>query len=326
MEMIPDQDGKLRAILSARLNRLAFGLVRNGTTGALPETVDAELARVLGKVEPEDLDRYHRIAEIAVQLFLAVGDKPQMRTLRQQRTEAERYLGFTKAAEALHGAQSLEDFQRLLPQVDLGRTYGCSDSPISPFPLGWTMSARGNVLPRVQAMLDAGAPLDLATKPHEFTILHEMAMAGAKGWEKRLSLLRLLVRHGANLEARDRFGRTPLLCAIGEGSLDDMRLFLAAGSDVRACAEITTLMFAADNPAKMLLLLDSGADPQQKAADGRSLSGYLRNALLQAEDWLNQQPMKKRAGSVYERLRDARAASLALIERLLAANGISPPL
>lgn len=311
--MISDENGKLRAVLSARLTQLAFSLVRNGTVEALPRAVNSELARLRERLEPEDTDRYQRIAAIAVQIFLNIEDSERVRALRRQRAEAERYLGFSAAAEALHRAQSCEDFLRVLPQVNLGRTYGCSYSPISPFPLIWAMSARANALQRVQAMLDAGVRLDLVTQPIGLTVLHEMAMAGAKGWEKRLSLLQLLIKNGAKLETQDFGGRTPLLCAIAMGSLDDLQLFLAAGADVRASTNNTLLMIAADSPAKMRLLLEHGADPSQRSADGQDLLGYLRQSLAQAESWLMEQPAKKRAGSTYEKRRDARAASLELL-------------
>lgn len=313
MDMISDENGKLRAALSARLTRLAFFLVRNGTVDALPRAVNSELARVRERLEPEDTDRYQRIAAIEVQILLNVENSERVRALRRQRAEEERYLGFSAAAEALHRASSYEDFLRVLPQVNLGRTYGCSYSPISPFPLIWAMSARINALQRVQAMLDAGVRLDLATQPIGLTILHEMAMAGAKGWEKRLSLLQLLLENGAKLEAKDHFGRTPLICAIAMGSPDDLRLFIAAGADVGASIDITPLMIATDSPSKMRLLLEHGADPLQKAADGQDLLGYLRQSLAKAESWLMEQPAKKRAGSTYEKRRDARAMSLDVV-------------
>ena len=75
----------------------------------------------------------------------------------------------------------------------------------------------------------------------------------------------------------------------------------------------TCLMLAADSPKKMQLLLDHGADPAQKAADGCGLAEHLRKELAQAEIWLMERPEKKRAGSHYEKMRDARAASLAMI-------------
>jgi ankyrin repeat protein len=183
----------------------------------------------------------------------------------------------------------------------------------------------------VQAVLNAGARLDLTTKFERLTVLHWIAKSRRKGRDKRLAILRLLVLKGADLEARDRFGRTPLHVAITEGAVEELALFLDAGADARAIvmnplpfrferAEITTLMLAADDPEKMRLLLEHGADPAQRCGDGWDLLSHLRKELAQAEQWLMERPEKKRAGSQYERLRDARAASLALIEPLVAAQ------
>ena len=75
----------------------------------------------------------------------------------------------------------------------------------------------------------------------------------------------------AALEARDRWGRTPLLRAIVEGSLSEICVLLEAGADANATlqgdtaqcfdAGETALMLAAPEPEKLIVLLDNGADP-----------------------------------------------------------------
>ncbi len=246
-------------------------------------------------------------------------------------SELTAYQGFTAAAERLHRARGIDDFMATLPEVDLSRLYGSGNFRISPFPLIWAVEARDKALERVQAMLNAGARLDLTTKFERFTVLHWMAQSRRKGHDKRLAILRLMVLKGADLEARDRFGRTPLHVAITQGSAEDLALLLDAGADARAMSwnplpfphertDLTTLMMAADEPDKMRLLLDHGAEPAQRCGDGWDLLAHLRKELAQAEQWLMERPEKKRAGSQYERLRDARAASLALIEPLVAAQ------
>jgi ankyrin repeat protein len=246
-------------------------------------------------------------------------------------SELTAYQGFTAAAERLHRAKGFDDFMAALPQVDLSRLYGSGNFKISPFPLIWAVEARDKALERVQALLNAGARLDLTTQFERLTVLHWIAQSRRKGRDKRLAILRLLVLKGADLEARDRFGRTPLHVAITQGSVEDLALFLDAGADARAIvlnplpfpherAEVTTLMMAADDPDKMQLLLDHGADPAQRCGDGWDLLSHLHRQLAEAEQWLMERPEKKRAGSTYERLRDARAASLALIEPRLPAR------
>ncbi len=145
--------------------------------------------------------------------------------------------------------------------MDLSRLYGSGNFKISPFPLIWAAEARDNALERVQAMLNAGARLDLTTRFDRFTVLHGMAQSRRKGRDKRLAILRLLVLKGADLEARDRYGRTPLHLAITQGSKEDLALFLEAGADARAISvnplpfphertDLTTLMMAADDPTR----------------------------------------------------------------------------
>ena len=75
----------------------------------------------------------------------------------------------------------------------------------------------------------------------------------------------------AALEARDRWGRTPLLRAIVDGTLSEVRALLEAGADANAAlcggtalcfdAGETALMLAAPEPDKLRLLLEHGADP-----------------------------------------------------------------
>ena len=75
----------------------------------------------------------------------------------------------------------------------------------------------------------------------------------------------------AALEARDRWSRTPLLRAIIDGTLSEMRILLDAGADPNATLTGTTaicfdagetaLMLAAPEPEKLRLLLEHGADP-----------------------------------------------------------------
>jgi ankyrin repeat protein len=87
------------------------------------------------------------------------------------------------------------------------------------------------------------------------------------------------------IEARDQWGRTPLLRAIVDGTLADMRALLDAGADVNAALDgitalgfepgETALMLAAPEPAKLALLLQHGADPQQ-GPHGGLLSWILR--------------------------------------------------
>lgn len=261
--------------------------------------------------------------------------KEEWSSLTRQIKILTAYGGFTAAAEVLHKAKDFDAFCAALPGVDLSRTYGGFSETFPPFPLIWAMEARDRPVERVQAMLRAGVRLDTTTKHFSITVLHWIGKSKRKGREKRLACVRLLVLKGAELEAHDFFGRTPLHVAIQEGSVDDMAVLLAAGADVRALSGDrefgpidgllrTVLMKAAHDPAKMQLLLDHGADPHQKAADGFELRLHIRQQMAMFARMLAEEPEKKRGSSLFAKYRDALAASLALVEGLMGARAADP--
>ena len=182
------------------------------------------------------------------------------------------------------------------------------------------METREKPLERVQATLNAGARLDLRSVQHGFTVLHEMATAGRKASETRLQIVRLLAFKGADLEARNNYGRTPLHEAVLRGSLEDTKVLLAAGADVRSRAGETVLMLACGNPEKMRLLLDYDANPEQLAADGKDLPSHLRQQLAMSERMLAEQPEMHGTGSNLARRREALVESMALVASLFDAR------
>ncbi|WP_300514173.1 ankyrin repeat domain-containing protein [Aliiroseovarius sp.] len=86
------------------------------------------------------------------------------------------------------------------------------------------------------------------------------------------SITRGLVAAGADIEARDMQGWTPLLRACAEGSLSELRALLAAGADPdaicnaeppRGASAKPALVLAAADPEKVAALLDHGARPDR---------------------------------------------------------------
>ncbi|MBC7804540.1 MAG: ankyrin repeat domain-containing protein [Akkermansiaceae bacterium] len=91
-----------------------------------------------------------------------------------------------------------------------------------------------------------------------------------------------LLESGADVEARDARGRTPLLVAAREGRADAARLLLEAGAAVDARGEsmsITPLMASAQrgDVALVRLLLEAAADPNAAARNG---AGVLARAVI----------------------------------------------
>ncbi len=339
------------AALAGRVVNASFDKAMAGDLDGFDVEVDAAMASARPAFQDEDAARQEEILVLTKRAMrLNFGAMQAMRDGRKEDaalSEAEcktiqaliqqlnSYRGFTAAAERLHLAKGFDDFLKTLPDVDLGRLYGSGRGAIAPFPLIWAMQARDKALERVQAMLNAGARLDLVTKFPNFTVLHWVAQSKRKGLDKRLAMLRLLVLKGADLEARDRYGRTPLHVAIMLGSVNEVAILLKAGADVHATglerdlqsqgrAGLTPLMLAASEPEKIRLLLDHGADPQQRGGDGWDLLAHLKAGLAVAGQWLMAEPEKKRAGSTLEKLRDSRAAGLALLEPLLAPRTTDP--
>jgi ankyrin repeat protein len=122
---------------------------------------------------------------------------------------------------------------------------------------------------RLRELLDADAGLARARSADGGTALHFAAFF------RQPEATRLLVEHGADLEARAAaFGDvTPLHSACASGERESARILLEHGADpnVRQQGGFTPLHAAAQNGDQELaqMLLARGADPELATDDGR---------------------------------------------------------
>jgi uncharacterized protein YecT (DUF1311 family) len=181
------------------------------------------------------------------------------------------------------------------------------------------------VLHAYERSLDVDPPRDSVPKEvRSDPDLRSAALHAAIEWPYGM---RVLLQAGADPNAPNRFGKTPLMAAAHLNRPDIVRLLLAAGAQVNARTEggsddfcgssmlvgRTALTYAAENasPVVMRLLLEAGADPEE-LVDGRDLLGrYLtRNPrLTEAEKQSGVQALAARAAEFKGPSFDCRRAS-----------------
>ncbi|BBN18397.1 hypothetical protein MPTK1_8g02160 [Marchantia polymorpha subsp. ruderalis] len=178
-----------------------------------------------------------------------------------------------------------------------------SEAPNRPDEGGRTalhIAAAGGRVEMVQALLEAGAAVDVLSKTGQTALLEAVYMGhsdvvksllerGADtevrnlmGWTaihlaaswNHLDILSLLIEKGAQLEARDSEGRTALHSAVTEGHVDCVKMLLDAGADkdARSVDGRTAVFRAAAKGDSLLveLLLECGASKSIKTLEGKS--------------------------------------------------------
>jgi len=143
------------------------------------------------------------------------------------------------------------------------------------------MKTRGIRTGVLAVALGLGVPLGalaqvppLAAEVLAFDGLHQAA------WHGDLHKLKALIASGANLDARDARGRTPLHVATFARQRDAIRLLAKAGADLDLLEDdrydAVTIASVADDAATLSVLLSLGARP------GQTTSRYDGTALIAA--------------------------------------------
>lgn len=160
-------------------------------------------------------------------------------------------------------------------------------------PLMQAVSGMDRTLSCVQALLDAGAEVNAATREGCTALHHAVDFMGKLGPATEPGqFVRLLVAAGADVEARQHWGWTPLMRAVLEGSVEETQALLAVGANpnvvfpqITLPAFIrgrTLLMCAAPNQPKLKLLLSAGADVEARDEHGQTALEYAQGLLTEA--------------------------------------------
>jgi hypothetical protein len=144
----------------------------------------------------------------------------------------------------------------------------------------------------VRMLIDAGADVNAAvdgcTALHFMTDVNGATGSGAMPGK----IARILADGGADIEARQQWGWTPLMRAAIEGSADELRALVDVGGNVnhrfpahtmpeflRGC---TTLMATVGYPDKLQILIAAGADLLAKDSYDRTVLEYAHECLAEA--------------------------------------------
>lgn len=205
-------------------------------------------------------------------------------------------------------ASDLSSVERLLA-AEPGAVGGRDQAGMTP--LMRAVICRRRCAPVVRALLDRGALVN-AQSPGGFSALHLAVDVDDPSADNAAEIIASLVARGADLELRQRYGWTPLLCAVVRGRTREARFLLDLGADANAsfpsdtvpayCAGRTALMAALACNAgcgMVAALLEAGADPLQRDGGGGDFFAYAE--ALRRDAWDGRAELVDRSVAVVRR-------------------------
>lgn len=183
---------------------------------------------------------------------------------------------------AIQAADSLDAFRDALARVDITTFHMGGTHPIY-----WPFEAKEDRPQRLWLMLSAGASVEGGANG---TALHIFAKQTRKDAAEQFRLAQMLVQAGADLEARNWEGKTPLTIATERRGYAEAAALLQLGASPKVSLSTRRLFgdrlhaplifSAADEPKIFKSLLEIGVGHNEPDSDGNTLRDYLEQEVL----------------------------------------------
>lgn len=259
------------------------------------EAADPEQANALRDMMAEAL----KMEELTQQMMQAdeAGDMAKLEALTQQFQGLSAMQDYTPDVldppyDAIQDAIWEDDLDALKAALASNTGLNVHLGKFNSFPLAMAaMSFEDNRLALMRCLLDHGADANFST-PDGYTALHFLIDGPDR--DDTVAAIDLLLDAGADIEAQNHYGWTPMLRAVMEGSPLVLKTLLARGANVHArygeasmppfSRGCTAMMQAIYEPEMIEILLDAGADPAGSHDDGRGFNAYADDALAELDD------------------------------------------